>query len=166
MADVFLSYASKDRDRVQPLAQALEQSGLVVWWDRYIQAGQRYDEVIEEKLRDARCVVAVWSVESVKSAWVKEEAAYARERGHGLLLPIRIDDVDPPIAFRMLQTTDLSGWDGDPHSPVIAKLLHNIHLAIGTSSDTGSMLGSSVDQPPPVSGKRRRSPKKWLKFWK
>ena len=39
MADVFLSYSSKDKDRVQPLVRALEREGWTVWWDRKTCAG-------------------------------------------------------------------------------------------------------------------------------
>ena len=34
MSDIFISYASEDRDRVKSLARALEQEGWSVWWDR------------------------------------------------------------------------------------------------------------------------------------
>ena len=40
MADVFISYASEDRDRVRPLAEALLSRGFNVWWDRSLSAGQ------------------------------------------------------------------------------------------------------------------------------
>ncbi|MCZ6871640.1 MAG: TIR domain-containing protein [Gammaproteobacteria bacterium] len=33
MADIFLSYASEDRERVRPLVAALETGGFSVWWD-------------------------------------------------------------------------------------------------------------------------------------
>lgn len=34
MSDIFLSYASADRERALPLANVLESQGLDVWWDR------------------------------------------------------------------------------------------------------------------------------------
>ena len=40
MSDIFLSYSSADRDRVAPIAVALERQGWSVWWDRRILAGQ------------------------------------------------------------------------------------------------------------------------------
>ncbi len=36
MADIFLSYASEDRERVIPLVEALQADGFSVWWDRNI----------------------------------------------------------------------------------------------------------------------------------
>jgi hypothetical protein len=39
MAAIFISYSRNDRDRVQPIAQALEQQRFEIWWD------QRPDQV-------------------------------------------------------------------------------------------------------------------------
>ena len=38
MADIFLSYARKDKDRIEPLAKALGGQGWSVFWDREIPA--------------------------------------------------------------------------------------------------------------------------------
>ena len=40
MSDIFLSYASEDRERVRPVAEALGRQGWEVWWDRDIPPGQ------------------------------------------------------------------------------------------------------------------------------
>ena len=50
MSDIFISYASEDRDRVQSLARALKRKGWSVWWDRRIPIGRSFDEVIQEAL--------------------------------------------------------------------------------------------------------------------
>ncbi|MCX5959855.1 MAG: TIR domain-containing protein [Cyanobacteria bacterium] len=46
MADIFLSYASEDRERARLVAQLLEGQSLTVWWDRKIPAGVAYDEPV------------------------------------------------------------------------------------------------------------------------
>ncbi len=65
MSDIFISYASQDRSRVEPLAKALEEQGWSVWWDRTIPPGKTFDEVIEEAIKAARCVVVLWSKISI-----------------------------------------------------------------------------------------------------
>jgi hypothetical protein len=79
MADVFISDASKDRERARRLASTLEACGWPVWWDRKILAGQSNDEVIEHELETAKSAVVLWSEQSVLSEWVKNEAAVAAE---------------------------------------------------------------------------------------
>jgi hypothetical protein len=64
MADIFISYASEDRPRVEPIAKALEEHGWSVWWDRTIPPGKSFDEAIEEAITAAKCVVVLWSDKS------------------------------------------------------------------------------------------------------
>jgi TolB-like protein len=106
MADVFISYATEDRERVKPIVEAIEDAGFSVWWDRRIGLGASFDREIERELDAARCVVVVWSAGSVESDWVRNEAQEGLDRG--VLVPLVIDDVRPPLAFRRAQTAALS----------------------------------------------------------
>jgi formylglycine-generating enzyme required for sulfatase activity len=110
VSDVFISYASADRPRIMPLVEALRKKGWSVWWDRTIPPGKTWDQVIEAALDAARCMIVVWSKESVKAHWVLTEAEEGRRRE--ILIPARIDDVVIPLAFRRLQVADLVGWSG------------------------------------------------------
>ena len=65
MADIFVSYASDDRDRVRPLIERLESQGWTIWWDRDLVVGPSFDEKIEEAIDAASVVVVVWSNASV-----------------------------------------------------------------------------------------------------
>ena len=113
MSDIFISYSSADRDRARLMAQALEQRGWSVWWDREIPPGRAYDDVIEEALEAARCVVVLWSKSSTASSWVRNEASDAMQRK--VLIPALIEpEVKIPLEFRRLQAADLSRWQGEP----------------------------------------------------
>src|SRR5688572_32836108 len=101
MADLFLSYAREDRECAEMLAGVLTERGWNVWWDRRIQVGRSFSDVIERQLDQARCVVVLWSQASVRSEWVQNEAAEAARKNR--LVPIRIEDVRPPLEFRRLQ---------------------------------------------------------------
>jgi adenylate cyclase len=66
---------------VAPIVALLEARGWTVWWDTRIDAGEQWDEVIEREVDAASCVVAIWSVRSVGSRWVRTEAGEGLERG-------------------------------------------------------------------------------------
>jgi len=146
MSDIFISYAREDRDKAQALAAVLEAQGWSVWWDRSIPAGRSFDQVIEEALNAAKCVIALWSRPSVGSDWVKTEAAEGLVRK--VLVPVRIEETNLPLEFRRLQTVDLSGWKGDSADPELRQLLQAV----------ASLLKSEVRLTTPEV--RRRS---WLK---
>jgi len=110
MSTVFLSYAAADRARVEPLVKALEADGFDVWWDRDISLGESYHRVIQQALERAACAVVVWSHHSIGSEWVTNEASEARKRG--ILVPALLDDVEPPLEFRHLQSATLFAWQG------------------------------------------------------
>ena len=74
MADIFVSYASNDRDRILPLVKMLEAEGWSVWWDRELVAGPSFEEKIQEALDQAGCVVVAWSNSAIKSGWCRDEA--------------------------------------------------------------------------------------------
>lgn len=111
MADIFISYKKEDAGRVVRIVEALRAEGFSVWWDHGIAPGSQWDQTIQEELKAAKAVIAIWSEQSVSAPWVKEEASVGKNRG--ILLPIRIDDVDPPLGFSLIQMGDLIGWNGD-----------------------------------------------------
>ncbi len=115
MADIFLSYASEERDRILPLVEALEDRGWSVWWDRQISSGSRWDDVIQRELEAARCVIVVWTDKSVASDWVKTEAMEGLERG--ILFPLSLEPAAIPLAFKRTQARSLEDWaPGKPHA--------------------------------------------------
>jgi hypothetical protein len=111
MSRVFLSYAREDRPTAEKLAQALTDKGHSVFWDRNIRTGEVWDEVLARELQAAQSVIVLWSEHSVSSRWVKAEASEAAERG--ILLPAVIDkETRIPFQFKLIQTVDLTDWDG------------------------------------------------------
>ena len=110
MADIFISYVREDVHRAERLAQAFEALDWSVWWDRSIPVGRAFDEVIEEEIAKASCIVVLWSPRSVGSRWVRTEAAEGADRN--VLVPIKIDDCRVPLAFKRIQTADLTSWNG------------------------------------------------------
>lgn len=111
MADIFVSYASEDRERVLPLIEAMEARGWSLWWDRQIDPGASFDTTIEKAISEASCVVAIWTQNSVHSNWVQNEAMDGLNRN--ILVPVLLDDVEMPLAFRRTQAARLGDWPKD-----------------------------------------------------
>jgi len=132
MSKVFLSYAREDRATAERLAAALAAAGYEVFWDRQITTGQLWDEVLARELQSAERVVVLWSEHSVKSRWVRAEAAEAAERG--VLLPAAIEaDVQIPFQYKPIQTVDLTKWDGSSNDAAFRSLLEGLgHSGIQT----------------------------------
>src|SRR5678816_562483 len=119
---VFMSYASHDRGRVERLVRSLEANKVSVFWDPEIPPGTpTFNTYLADRLAEADRVVVVWTTASVASTWVIEEANEARRRG--VLVPVRFDDVEPPLGFRSIQTLDLRGWSGTMVDPRIGQLV-------------------------------------------
>lgn len=140
MSDIFISYARPDKDRAELLAEVFSRQGWSVWWDREIPPGKSFDETIENELNSARCVIVLWSEDSVSSRWVKTEAAEGAARG--ILVPALIDTVQIPLEFKRIEAADLSDWQGDsPHSE-FDHLLRTVAdiLGGGAPTDRGQML--------------------------
>src|SRR2546430_9787558 len=132
MADIFISYARVDRERAQALAAALDLEGWSVWWDRDIPPGRTFDDVIEEALNAAKCVIVLWSKDSVRSEWVKAEASDAAHRH--LLVPILADEVTPPLEFRRIQSAALFDWGNLPSNPDWSHLCESLGSLTGHRS--------------------------------
>ena len=109
--DIFLSYARIDRAAARMFAEAFADEGFSVWWDASLQSGETFDEVIEQRLRESKAVVVLWSPRSVASRWVRAEATQADRRNK--LAPAIIEPCDRPIIFELTHAADLCEWTGD-----------------------------------------------------
>jgi hypothetical protein len=135
MKDIFLSYKKLDAERVRVLVEAFERSGFTVWWDREIPAGKSWAEVIEEAITTCRCVVVVWSENSVDAEWVHKEARKGEQRRN--LIPVMIDAVQPPFEFEHVQAANLVGWDGVSELDQYEQLVERIEAVIKTQPGDG-----------------------------
>lgn len=139
MASVFLSYDRRDADRARLLAAALEKAGHAVWWDRHIKGGAQFGKEIEAALKAADAVVVLWSAQSVESPWVRDEAAAGRDSAR--LVPVLIDNTEPPLGFRQYQSIDLSAWKGRGRIPRLEDLTRSIAaLSASPAATTGGSL--------------------------
>ena len=157
MTDIFLSYASSERERLRPLVEALEAQGWNIWWDKRFLSGNHIEDIITAKLDEARCVIVAWTKLSANSDWVAGEADHAKEAGK--LLPIRLEGKrDVPLNFRSLYTEDFSKWSGDRNAPEFIHLCDAIREKLGSPPQPVSAHSTEVSQQIGAPAQRRR----WL----
>ncbi len=139
MANVFISYARSDIDRVRPLADALAAHGLTVWWDQQMQSGDEFSAAIERELNAADAVIVCWSDAGVKSRWVRDEATIAARLGK--MKAVSLDGVEPPIGYMQYHALNLSGWNGAPNAGAISTLIKSCggDLAALAGTDSASV---------------------------
>ncbi len=120
MADIFISYARSDREKIEKLAAALEAEGYSVWWDRHIAGGAEFSKDIERELAAAKAVIVCWSANGVQSRWVKDEANEAAEMGK--LVAVTLDDTLPPIGFKQFHAVDYSQATSEAQSEIFRSI--------------------------------------------
>ena len=146
--DIFFSYAHLDRERVRPLVARLQKEGWSVWWDREIVPGKPYEQLIDEAIREARCVVVAWSEASLDSSWVHNEALEGLERG--ILVPLMLEDVRVPVAFRQTQAAQLDRWPDEFDPEELDNLLRGIREVLADVARGDAVRESASQQPAPV----------------
>lgn len=136
MADIFISYSSGDKTTVKKIAGLLESKGWTVWWDRQIPIGQKYDTVIENELHKASCVLVIWTQRSIASEWVKNEASEAAQKG--ILVPVILEQVELPLAFKRIESAMLIEWDGSEEHPELEILFSSIQNIIARKKESSA----------------------------
>lgn len=98
-ADVFISFASKDRKVATTLCQSLERRGVKCWISaRDILPGENFQVAIVQAIRHARILLLVFTANSNNSEEMTKELALASQQKM-IVIPLRVEDVTPSDAF-------------------------------------------------------------------
>jgi hypothetical protein len=130
MSDVFISYKREDEARVAKVVRGLEKAGFTVWWRRGLTGGESWRAEIEAALAAAGCVIVAWTKASVgtEGDFVRDEANNAKARG--ILVPILLDRVHPPLGFREVQAIDLRRWRGAASNAFFKDLVASVRAKL------------------------------------
>jgi restriction endonuclease Mrr len=101
---IFLSYASSDREVAQRIAEEIQKMGMGVWFSEWeLRPGDSIAERIEEGLSASDILLILLSAQSVRSRWVEHElnAALSRElKSRAItIVPVLIEDCEIPAAL-------------------------------------------------------------------
>ena len=106
MADIFLSYATANRQFVDQIREALEEKNYSTWMDhQQIQAGGDWGEEIESGVRRCKIFIVAVTEDSQKSKWVKRECLLAEDLGKPRI-PILRSGTKLPFGLMDLQYID------------------------------------------------------------
>lgn len=115
--DVFISHASEDKDEVvRPLAQALAEQGLKVWYDEFeLKIGDSLRRKIDRGLANSKFGIVVLSKAFIKKGWTNYELdgiISKANTGEQVLLPIwhgitkkEVLDYSPSLADKVARNT-------------------------------------------------------------
>jgi beta-lactam-binding protein with PASTA domain len=143
LAQVFLSFVPADATRVAKVQRELSGRGLrVISLTGSGDLGASFGEKLASALDASQAVVVFWSRESIDSQWVRTAADEGLRRG--ILVPVLLDDISPPIGLRHVSAADLSRGHTSEAVKNIAAAVHR--LATGTP---GTIVYPSPPQPPP-----------------
>lgn len=141
--EVFISFASKDRETVERIMHGLEARNVSCWMStRDIPPGADFQEAIINALEQAKVMLLVFSTNANNSSEVKKEVVLASEYKIPLV-PVRIENVLPSGAFRYQLTTrnylDLF-QDWDTNLARLTEQLAHLVAANGNTSSTDARI--------------------------
>jgi tetratricopeptide (TPR) repeat protein len=156
VTDVLISYAREDVETARVLVDRLRRKEYRVWWDEELGAGDDYSAEILKALEAATVVVVLWSRASIESGFVSDEANVAK--ADSKLVPVTIDDVEPPLGFRWIHAQSLVGWDGDMNADPFQRLCRTIANRTGGRTDDAGGEASDEAGDEVVAGPARTAP--------
>ena len=118
--DVFISHASEDKDEVvRPLANALRDKGIKVWYDEFeLRIGDSLRRKIDKGLANSKFGIVVVSKDFVKKGWTNYELDGIITKavsGEQIVLPIwhniskkEVIDFSPSLADKLARSTATS----------------------------------------------------------
>jgi hypothetical protein len=131
--DVFISHASEDKsDFVDPLANALEKSGLSVWYDKTtLTVGDGLRRSIDAGLANSRFGVVVLSHKFFAKHWTQQEldGLFARQvQGAKVILPVLHRMTHDELRAHSLMLADLKAANSDSG---VQQVVKELRLAMG-----------------------------------
>ena len=110
MSDVFLSYASEDKEVIEQVRRILMRHGLTIWRNKTdLKSGSQFQREIQKGIEGADNLVYFLSHAAVDSEYCQQELSYARSM-HKRIIPLCIEAVDAaslPAELQGLQYINL-----------------------------------------------------------
>ena len=156
--EVFISYGSADRERIQDLVSRLRQAGITVWIDEAgIEGAAMWSEEIVGAINHCKVLILAISSNSTKSKNVVRELALASEE-EKTILPVFIESTDIPesMKYQLAGIQRVEYFAGNEEEAIGSVLRALSRLGITTNdSEPGQALGQATTAPTQA---KRKSP--------
>lgn len=133
-AEAFLSYSSKDREKVHAFAEKLCEHGVSVWIDESgIDGALLWGEEIVTAIENCKVLVVFISSSSIVSKFVYKEVQLASELEKDIL-PLRLEPVEMPrrLKFLLAGIQYLNLYEGDDVRNISTVLRSLLRLGVST----------------------------------
>lgn len=121
MSDVYIVYARENRAITERLYELLSPRWKV-WWDDQIVGD--YSHAIKKNLADTKCIITLFSSFADKPAVTEELKMGQKYTEH--IIPLVLDESDPPYPFGHLSSIDFRTWQGEADHPGFLQLQRKI----------------------------------------
>jgi hypothetical protein len=93
LADIFISYSSKDREKAEQLTELLASAGLSVWIDQAgLEVSNSWSKEIVQAINDCKAFLVLLSPNSLESHNVIKEVSLASEK-RKKILPLELEPI-------------------------------------------------------------------------
>lgn len=147
-AEVFISYASQNRDRILDLVERLRGAGVSVWIDQMgIEGAAMWSQQIVAAIRDCKVLILAISKNSATSENVVKELALASE-GRKRILPVFIEEADIPetMAYQLAGIQRVEFFEGNEEAGLKAVIRALSTLDVDVCSDATAAAGAEAGQ--------------------
>ena len=141
-AEVFISYASSDRDRILDLVERLDAAGVSVWIDQMsIEGATMWSQEIVAAIRNCKVLILAISENSADSENVVKEVALASE-GRKRILPVYLASAEIPesMAYQLAGIQRVEFFEGDEEAgqQSVIRALAKLGVTVSEAASTAA----------------------------
>jgi len=131
--DVFVSYARADAARARIIRDKLAALGFNVFFDAEgIDSGEEFPDIIDRAVKNAKCVLGLWSRNAFAGRWVRIESRIGLDQNK--LVAATIDGLRPeelPAEFYNVNVVTLRDYAGQDGHEGWARVVRAINKRVG-----------------------------------
>jgi len=146
--EVFISYGSADRERIQDLVTRLRQAGVTVWIDEAgIEGAAMWSQEIVGAINHCKVLILAISANSAQSKNVVRELALASEDDK-TILPVFIEPTEIPesMKYQLAGIQRVEYFEGNEDESIDSVLRSLSRLGISTDGDTPNQAPATKPQ--------------------